>query len=511
MALDKELLLSFTVLNKEYQNPCLRFIRGLPDASSATPPTVGTLDNPRNSCVPIRSTVADPKICSYIYNGEARFLMAKTVTPESGHDGENTTWSLLAAPTPPYGSWAVLARNIVLQYPSRNGAPVATNPYGIAQTRGLLRMIDQASQKIYTVGTDELNDLDDNSRFTLTHEPFDVAAAIVEAEDEPLPPNAKGQAIISIKDGNGQRYLFVLYNNFSYVKQDEEVIVTHEPGILVRLKVDEDGVITYYGRVTVGKNAVEIIPVTKSNGDVYLLIPAIGGPQQGGATNGESSDLCGIAAFGDWSVGIAPRLLMGDESSDPQNPTYDIRAVAASERVNGIVYILTGIFNSLNYNGFAYKLYKTTVDQLLAAEEATLSEAEEDDILGIAENGSVISPDGTNPYGVFFWDILYETSTDAASDTKDRLHFFKGSALQITPAAAYPSPAPTAIQPPSDDPAPIAGEGYVLYPLGVRDGRIGGYNIDSVDLTAETLRQYKTDVSLKRSARATHITPSSAK
>jgi hypothetical protein len=48
------------------------------------------------------------------------------------------------------------------------------------------------------------------------------------------------------------------------------------------------------------------------------------------------------------------------------------------------------------------------------------------------------------------------------------------------------------------------------FPLGVRDGRIGGYNIDSADLTAETLRQYKRGVSLKRGARAAHITPGNA-
>jgi hypothetical protein len=511
---EKELLLSFTVLNKDYQSPSLRFVRGLQDADSGTQ-DVGSIDNPRSSGVPMRPTVVDPKICSFIYNGEARFLMAKTVTPVSGHDGEDTTFSMIAAPTPPYGCWSVLAKDITLQYPSRNGAPVATNPHGLAQTRGLLRIIDYDSTNIYTVGTDELNGLVDYSRFTLTEKPFDVSAAAVAAEDDPLPEGAKGQAIISIKDGDGQRYLFALYLN-SVVKSKDDI--TYKDSILVRLKVSKDGDITYDAQTYVGPNAVEIIPITTTveppeeetaddddDEKTYLLVPAIGGPRQGGATNGDASNVCRIEAFSDWHIDVPVVALKGEASLG------DFLAIAASDRPKGcgIVYVLIGYFNSEFYNGFSWNLYQSTVDKIIAADELTISDAIANDTLKPVDGEGTIAPKASNPYGIYFWDILYETSEDAVSDSKDRLHFFKGSALQITPAAAYPEPAPEAIQPPSDDPAPLVGPGYVLFPLGVRDGRMGGYNIDSADLTAETLRQYKAGVSLKRGAKATHITPGS--
>jgi hypothetical protein len=513
---EKELLVSFTVLNKKYGNPCLRFIRGLQDANSGgATPTAGTIDNPRSTGIPMLSTVVDPKIKSFIYNGEARFLEANVVTPVSGHDGENTTFSLIAAPTPPYGCWSALARDIILQYPARNAAPVATNPQGVAQTRGLLRIIDWDTQKLYTVGTDELNGLSNGSRFTLTEKPFDVAAAIEAyiaggGTGVPLPPNAKGQAIISIKDANKQRYLFLLYN-ISEVNAEDDI--EYYPAMLIRLKVDADGVITYDAQTYVGLNAVEIIPVTNSDGVTYLLIPAIGGLQQGGATNGGNSDIRYVPAFGTWGS-TATALLKGDDPPyDPENPTYDIRAIAASDRANGegVVYILTGIFNSNNYNGFNWKLYKTTVDKIIDAEEESLSDAESDEIITVAEKGQTLSPDLEDPYGIYFWDILYESSDEAASDAKDRLYFFKGSAIQITPAAAYPDPANPPAEPSvanEDAGAVQTDPGRILFDLGVRDGRIGGYNIDSADLSAETLRQYRTGVSLKRGATAVHVTAS---
>jgi hypothetical protein len=289
--------------------------------------------------------------------------------------------------------------------------------------------------------------------------------------------------------------------------------------------VDENDNISYDAQTSsVGKNAVEIIPISREitpsdgsdpsgdseadgadddyDGD-FLLIPAMGGPQQGGAANGAASVINRISAFGDWSNG-ATIAIYGDASGD-------FRAIAATDRVNGagVVYVLIGYFNSNLYNGFNWKLYKSTVNKMINADSLDLSDAVSNHTLDQVDGDNTISPDAADPYGIYFWDILYETSEDAASNVRDRLHFFKGSALQITPAAAYPAnpPASEAIQPPSDDPAPIVGDGYVLFPLGVRDGRMGGYNVDSADLTAETLRQYKAGVSLKRGAKAAHITP----
>ncbi|MDR1148129.1 MAG: hypothetical protein LBK66_05805 [Spirochaetaceae bacterium] len=505
MCFDKELLLTFSVLNKVYEHPSIRFIRGLrdadagdPDAVPPVPPSIGTIENPRNANIPMRSTVVDPKICSFIYNGEARFVLPKVVTDVSGHDGEDTTWSLLAAPTPPYGSWAVLARDIILQYPSRNGAPVATNPHGLAQARGFMHIIDYASTTIYTAGTDDLNGLVDYSRYTLTIKPFDVSAAAVAAGDAALPEGAKGQAIISIKAPNGKRYVFALFivsvDDPEYPGDPEKLI--YSPSVLVRLKADKYGGLTYDGQTYVGLNGVEIIPITTSAGVTYLLVPAMGGPQQkGGATNGDDSNICRILAFSNWKTDVPVIALKGNSAG-----TLDIRALATPDRPDddGMLYILTANFNSLNYNGFNYTLYKTTVLQILNANDLTLLQAVDDEIIEVADSGNVISPDADNPYGIYFLDILCETGDSAKSD---RLYFFIGSALLVTCAANYKRPADMST-PPSDQWGPIEGPGYVYFPLGVRDGRIGGYNIDSADLTAETLRQYHAGVALKHSAKA---------
>jgi hypothetical protein len=504
MSFDKELLLTFSVLNKVYEHPSIRFFRGLRDADSGyptadppVPPSVGTLENPRSANIPMLSTVVDPKICSFIYNGEARFMLPKIVTDESGHDGEDTTWSLLAAPTPPYGSWAVLARDIILQYPSRNGAPVATNPHGVAQARGFLHIVDYASLAIYTVGTDDLNGLADGSRYTLKIKPFDVAEAAKKAGN-PLPEYAKGQAIISIKAPGGQRYVFVLFIVSEQDPNDPAKLV-YGSSVLIRLKADKEGGLSYDGQVDVGRNAVEIIPVTTTAGVTHLLVPAMGGMQQD-TTNERNSNICRILAFSDWSIDVPIPAIQGDLVG---LGNYDIRALATPDRPDdgGVIYILTGIFNSNNYNGFNYKLYTTTVAQLIAAEELSLSDALKYEVIKEADVGQVISPDLDNPYGVYFWDILCETGDSAKND---RLYFFIGSAVLVTCAAAYRRPGNLS-PPTSDVPGPVEGEGYVYFPLGVRDGRIGGYNIDSVDLSAETLRQYHAGVALKHSAKATQV------
>lgn len=218
---------------------------------------------------------------------------------------------------------------------------------------------------------------------------------------------------------SGQRYLFVLF-----VDSDEDPNNPEQPtysdSILIRLKVDENDNISYDDQVNVGMNAVEIIPVSRvptPSGDskadgtddnydngTFLLISAMGGPQKGGAANGEDSTISRIPAFGDWSTG-AEIAIFGDA-------TGDFRAIAATDRVNGagVVYILIGYFNSDHYNGFNWKLYKSTVNKMIDATALDLSDAVSDGTLEQVDGDNTISPDAADPYGIYFWDILYEIS-----------------------------------------------------------------------------------------------------
>jgi hypothetical protein len=454
---DKQVLLTYSALDNLYSNGSVRFVGGLQDAVSTTP-TVGTVDAPADTGAPLAATDPDPKLFSFGYNGGARMLLAKVVTPVSG-TATYTTWTLLEvpspvpAPTPDPSAWTVLAEDIILQYPAKNPATVATNPYGVAQVGDWLYIVDYDSQKIYTLGTNELNGLAKGSFHTLAEAPFDLGPY---GENE-LPTNAMGQAIIALSNA-GADYLFALYtvSDTPYTSQN--------PGILVRLEVDrETGELTYDTQVEVGANPQEIIPLTKTNGNVSLVVPAVGGIQQTGSSNGVLSNIISVPAFASSWPATAPVLVKGAASG-----THDIFAVAGPDRAGdgGIVYILTHDYGA-NNGGTDWRLYSITVNDLLTLSNATLSTPTFTDV-----------DSGTGASG-YFWDILYENGAVAAND---RLWFFQGTPLRVSPALAYAT--------------------NVLFPVGTGTGQIGGQNVDWADLTIETLRQALAGKSLKRSVRA---------
>ena len=202
MADKKRQLLSYTVLDNSYQNPSLKFVLGEKGGTTGALNTLET--SPADSGVPFpaqRATSQDPKIFSFLYGSDVRALMAEVVTvPPS--PSEEARYSLLALPREAGGVWSVLARNILLTTDGKT--PVATNPHGIAQVGNYLYIIDYDSQLIYQVGTNELNGLADGSVITLAQKPFDVGTTAG------LPDDAKGQAIIALKDAGGASFLFAL-------------------------------------------------------------------------------------------------------------------------------------------------------------------------------------------------------------------------------------------------------------------------------------------------------------
>jgi hypothetical protein len=253
---------------------------------------------------------------------------------------------------------------------------------------------------------------------------------------------------------------------------------------LARLTVSGVGALTYDTKITVGPNPQEIVPVADSN-DTYLLVPAIGGMQNGGSSNGVKSIISCVPAYGDWSTtaypnGVAPVLLTGDASG-----AYDFKDVAASYRADnsgGVVYILTCI-NDTGFYSTSWKLYKTTVGVLIGLSNKTIAAAVQD--------GNLTEVDWATGSPGWFWELLYETGDD---DTKDRLWFFRGSAILACPALAYPA-RPVSVNNPANG-------SYRYFNFGEKDGQIGGANIDWADLTIETVRQIEAGHSLKRGVRA---------
>jgi hypothetical protein len=357
----------------------------------------------------------------------------------------------------------VLADNITIVETS-GGLSVANNPHGLAQVGNFLYLVDYESRKIYILGADELNGLAAGTPHTLVKTPFDVGAAAR------LPDDAKGQAIIALNDGT-TTYLYALYID------NDSTGTVYGSSILVRLTVDTDstsstyGELTYLDQVDVGENAQEIIPVTETGGNITLLIPAIGGMQQAGATNLTDSDISAVAPFA--ATLSASILLTGDSAGLPPPQAYDLRAIAAPSRPdsNGSVYVLTGTYDA-DYNQ-DFRLYKSTVAQLLSASGTNLSAA--------VTRGILTEVDYAKGMIGYFWDILYE---NAAGPDGDRLWFLRGAPILVSRAAAY-------------------GARSLYFGTGTADGQIGGQVINSADLTAETVAQAKAGVSLKRGLRGT--------
>jgi hypothetical protein len=450
----KRQLVSYTILDNPYQNPALKFIAGEPGGTDGALKTLEP--NPDDSGVPFLAQAArsqDPVPFSYVYGTDVRAILANIVTvppdPSSG-----TSYSLLALPKNAGSFWSVLAKGVVLKW---DGKPVATNPHGLSQIGNTLYLLDYDSQKLYLLGTNELNGLLPGD-YPLTQTPFDVGA------EAGLPATAKGQAIIALKDTSGATFLFALYLDYDTSRDPP-----HRPGILVRLTARGSS-ITYAGKVNVGLNPQAIIPITDSNGKITLLIPCIGGIQQRGFTNGEDSTLMAVPAFD--STLTAATLLTGDSAEDP--PTaYDICMAAAALRANdqGIVYILTGMYDTYQVF-FSWRLYKTTVAKLLSASNLTLSQAVTNGILKVADE--VEEDDGG-----YFWDILHD---DGDNEAGDRLWFFQGTPLKVTLSRDYSTPS------------------AVNYARGSGPGTIGGANVNmnGADLTSLTISHAEAGVSLRR-------------
>jgi hypothetical protein len=459
-AAKRELLASYTVLDTVYQNPKLMY------AAGSIGDQVISIDSPASSGLDISETSSsqDPVLFSYTSGGELRILLAKIKTAA----GSSSATYLLLSPSNDGSVWNDNPKNITF---TSEGVQVMGNPHGIAQVGDDLYIIDYDARKVWFVGTAALDSAADGAA-------VEVGAIDLSEEalgTDGLPDDAKGQGIIYLKNGDSDDYLFALYirNTVSYP-------VTYQPSVLMRLKKDSaTGKFGFDARTELGNNAQEIIPVTSlvdSETVTRLLIPVIGGSQQSNLTNGPDSTITRVDPF---DSTLSPEVIIeGDTpaAAPTDTGTYDIAAIAAQAQSNGIVYFLTFTFGP-NYKSLFWKLYKTTAEVLTTLDVVlTLSELEEDDMdFTLVDSGVTDGfPDGYA--GLSYWDILYENGVDA--DDQGRL-WFRRNGIRISSAADYENP-------------------HWFFGSGGGRGQIGGDNINSFDLTCETLRQISAGFSGKR-------------
>jgi hypothetical protein len=470
-------LLTYTVMKDDnYDNGKLMNVKGLEDAVPATgsqTANVGTVNNPIQSGITIDSSKRDPVVFSfeYINNGtkELRMLLATIVTPTPGQASTDCLYSLLKMGT--NGDWTALATNVQLCYPTLS-VNCANNPHGVAQIGNMLYIIDYDTQMIYFLDGDALTGA--TAGKLVLAAPFSLVSTLND-------PKARAQALIALNNS-----LFALYIS---CEADAE---THYDGTLVRVTVSGQTTLSVSAQTKVGMNPQMIIPIHPTSGSPILLIPAIGGKQKNqGAGNYTVSNITKVPAVGTWPS-PAPKILVSNAPNTVPTPpvgappaisyTLDIQAIAApvpapeEEELgdDGIVYILSGIYNGDEWTPKSYALWKTTVgdlNSLVPENNTSVWTAYDDGILSGAENGNVPG---------YFWDIFYENK---GGGLVGRLWFLRGSPIIVSPASDYNA-------------------GGLVFNRGTNPGQIGGENVNSVDLTAEIARQVQAGVSLRRGLRA---------
>jgi hypothetical protein len=374
------------------------------------------------------------------------------------------------------GDWISKTEDVTLV--GEDDEPAVFNPHGLADVGDKICFIDYESQKIASVTEDALESAGDGT--DLLVDCLDLAAVLGDR-------NARGQAIIAL--GN---YVYALY-----IRADTQA-TTFEASQLLRLSVSSEGTLSYSAKTFVGKNAQSIIPVLYDDGNgngavVWLLIPAIGGPQLfTGATSGTDSNICVVQAIGAWpeaaEIKVTADPMPAPQPDDPTPSPIDgnIIAVGAGMRGNASkLFILTQVY--MSYGEASWMLYGATVCGFMAIEGTpTLSEAASIQLVdeGIVEanysNGTV-----PTPYSVYFWDLVYEQSHREDED-EDRLWIALGAPLLVTKPNRYSSP--------NKPNGP-----FIVYYC------IGGGNVNSLDIPIETMHQSLRKVSLKRGMRGARV------
>jgi hypothetical protein len=439
----------YAILDQLYRHGRLNYVMGDdgdPVANVKDPQDTGV-----NDIDPY--TDNDPEVFSYM--GGAAFA-----TPRAVLCNVTTNFSTTPATSTgkysvctPSSGWAITGpKDIALQ---NSGADVAGNPYGIAQAGGFLYLVDYDSANIYTL---------DIAAFEAAAGPtYQVNAVTPVPVTPPANSYVHGAALLVLTNGNAT-YLYALFNI------DNGSGGSYQSSVLVRYSVNTStGALTNPMSVTLaGLNAQALVPAPSTADGTAILIPSIGGSQGAGNTNGTASTLEYVPAFGGFETTKRQTAFTGDGTPQqtPVTPTgtYDIRGVAVSED-GAYAYLLTGT-GAANYTGTFWRLYQTTVANILSSVNIPLSTA------------SVLNPvdstvDTANGDPGYYWEVQYENASPA---TNGRLWFVKGSPIRISLGNNY-----------STFKLIDAGSGGPLYSP--------AFNVNSADLIGEMIYQASKGVS----------------
>jgi hypothetical protein len=462
---ENKLIITYTALNEMYQNGKLMYIAG---RENAGPDDMGTIVAPLPAQdVDIEGAVPDPVLFSYCNTKGGKVRLRVLLVKIISKGGQPSTCTVSVYVPSVDGDWISKTENVTLVDADNN--PVVFNPHSMADVGDRLCFIDYETQHVDIVSESALEAAGDGTKLKI--DTFDLSGYL---EDE----NAKGQALIAM---GGKLYALFLSAN--------RLATEFDFSQLLRLGFDSAGTLTFEQKTIVGKNAQSIIPVKDNNGKIWLLIPAIGGPQHyDGTTNGTNSNICVVdAEAAAWPDEADIKLTgnpMPESTANDPNPgpdAYNILAIGAAMR-NGCskLFILTQVYNDNARNAF-WQLYRITVTDFLAIPDGTtIADAAS---LALIDNGIVEAADSVTPYSIYFWDLLYEQS-HKDDEEEDRLWIALGSPILVTKPSCYSSP--------TKPNGP-----FIMYFC------IGGVNVNSMDVPIETWHQAKREnLSLKRGLRS---------
>jgi hypothetical protein len=411
------------VLDARYTHGKFRFVSG---DNGAAPPTINDpADTGLQDIDPL--TDEDPELFSYLNGSNPRAMLVNITTDFStkpatskgkytacvpSASGTTFVWDYLKDPND-----NPLAKDIALKYGSGD---VAGNPYGIVNPGNwnYLYIVGYDEAKIYQI---------DRSAFEGTAESGALAVRLAIDVSSYLPNTPglyhHGAALITLNAGS-VRYIYALFTSATIDSAgypDE-----YKESTVLRYRVNSDGsVLSTPAVVRVGKNATALIPVS-SGGTVSILVPAIGGKQNYGSTNGTNSNLTQINAFG--ASLTASTRITGDTPSDPPlsaNDNYDIRGVAVSTGGDN-AYLLTVTYDA-NYLA-CWKLYTMNLAGILTHEG--------DKNISALITAGLLAPVNDSGFGVSgnYWEILYDNTVSGG-----RLWFLKGTPIRVSAGGNYAS------------------------------------------------------------------------
>jgi hypothetical protein len=440
-----KLLLNYTILDQDYQNGEFRYFSG----NAGTTP--GDVDLPQSvSPYFAAATDSDPELCSYMgSDGNPRVLACVVSTSgtstgkyflyKANLSGGAIVWSLLSSPA-----------GIELQ--DSKGDPLAGNPYGVVQAGNFLYINDYDSRNIYTINIANFESAATGGR---------TAYAVDNTTPVQGPAGSPhGVSLVVLTDNNANPVLTYLYDLHAF-----ETSYVYDFSRVTRFTVDTaTGVLSADAFVSVGKNAMALVPAADKSG-FNILVPCVGGSQRAGLTNGEDSTLHRVNAFG--STISSTLVLKGDGGTPtPTSPAvtpagnYDIKSVAVS--ASGDVWLLT-VSNDANYKSW-WRLFKTTMATLLAFTGSKT-------LAGAISDGDLTPLDSGFGSPGYYWELLFENSAGGSG----RLWFVMGTPIRVSAGNDYNNQV-------------FFDEGVLYAP--VSGNLLYGTNINSADLIGEMIYQY---------------------